>query len=61
MLNREDWLPLARKVDWQFAYTTEQEVSSADAPGFPTPSWQDWKRPSRPPTANTFRTSTKRT
>jgi len=26
MLNREDWLPLARKLDWEFSYTTEQEV-----------------------------------
>jgi hypothetical protein len=26
MLNREDWLRLARKLDWEFSYTTEQEV-----------------------------------
>jgi hypothetical protein len=28
MLNQDDWLPLARKLDWKFSYTTEEEVFS---------------------------------
>ncbi len=46
MLNREDWLPLARKLDWEFSYTTEQEVFPqviSGHPWLPHASWQDWE------------------
>jgi toluene monooxygenase system protein A len=46
MLNREDWLPLARKLDWAFSYTTEQEVFPpviSGHPWLPHSSWQDWE------------------
>jgi len=46
MLNREDWLPLARKLDWEFSYTTEQEVFPeviSGHPWFPHSIWQDWE------------------
>ena len=46
MLNREDWLPLARKLDWEFSYTTEQEVFPeviSGHPWLPHSSWQDWE------------------
>ena len=26
MLNREEWLPLARKLDWDYSYVREDEV-----------------------------------
>jgi hypothetical protein len=46
MLNREDWLPLARKLDWNFSYTTEREVFPeviSGRPWLPHSSWQDWE------------------
>ena len=46
MLNREDGLPLARKLDWGFSYTTEQEVFPpviSGHPWLPHSSWQDWE------------------
>jgi len=46
MLNREDWLPLARKLDWEFSYTTEQEVFPqviSGHPWLPHTDWQDWE------------------
>ena len=46
MLDREDWLPLARKLDWQFSYTTEQAVFPpviSGHPWLPHSSWQDWE------------------
>jgi toluene monooxygenase system protein A len=45
MLKREDWLPLARKLDWNFTYTTEREVFPeviSGHPWLPHASWQDW-------------------
>jgi hypothetical protein len=46
MLNREDWPPLARRLDWEFSYTTEQEVFHqviSGHPWLPHASWQDWE------------------
>jgi len=46
MLNREDWLPLARKLDWEFSYTTEQEVFPeiiSGHPWLPHSGWQAWE------------------
>jgi hypothetical protein len=46
MLNREEWLPLARQLDWDFLYTTEQEVYPEVISGHPWlrhSSWQDWE------------------
>ena len=45
MLNRDDWLPLARKLDWRFSYTTEEEVFPeiiSGHPWLPHSTWQDW-------------------
>ena len=29
-MKREDWLDLARKLDWEFSYVDEQEVFPRD-------------------------------
>ena len=45
MPNREDWLDLARKVDWEYRYVNEQEVFPAEISGGPWLShaaWADW-------------------
>jgi toluene monooxygenase system protein A len=44
VLKREEWLPLARKLDWEFSYTTEQEVFPeviSGRPWLPHPQF-DW-------------------
>src|SRR3984885_13098783 len=45
MLKREEWLPLARKLDWNFTYTSEREVFPeviSGHPWLPHASWEDW-------------------
>jgi toluene monooxygenase system protein A len=45
MLIRDEWLPLARKLDWEFSYTSEQEVFPeviSGHPWLPHASWQHW-------------------
>jgi len=45
VLKREEWLPLARKLDWNFSFTTEQEVFPAvisGQPWLPHAEWEDW-------------------
>jgi len=45
MLKREEWLPLARKLDWEFSYTTEREVFPeviSGRPWLPHSAWKDW-------------------
>ncbi len=27
MLQRQEWLPPARKLDWSFSYTAEEDIS----------------------------------
>jgi toluene monooxygenase system protein A len=49
-MNREDWLPLARKLDWQFSYEREEEVFPAVMAGGPrlaSAEWRDWEEPFR--------------
>jgi toluene monooxygenase system protein A len=44
----EDWLPLARKLDWEYSYVSEAEVFPAVASGrpwLPHSEWQHWDEP----------------
>lgn len=48
MLNREEWLPLARKLDWEFSYVTEEAVFPrviSGEPWLPHSAWSDWDEP----------------
>lgn len=50
MLEREDWLPLARELDWEFSYVTEREVFPEAVSGSPwleQRAWQGWDEPFR--------------
>jgi hypothetical protein len=55
MLQRQEWLPLARKLYWNFSYTTEEQVYPEVIGGHP---WLPHEvgrietKPSRPHTAN---------
>ena len=45
MPNREDWLDLARKVDWEYRYVEEREVFPAEisgGPWLPHAAWAEW-------------------
>jgi toluene monooxygenase system protein A len=45
MPNREDWLDLARKVDWEYRYVKEQDVFPTEISGGPWLShaaWAEW-------------------
>ena len=44
-LRRDDWLDVARKVDWTYRYVDEREVfpeSMSGTPWLPQQAWQDW-------------------
>lgn len=46
MLKREEWLPLARELDWDFSYTTEEDVFPeiiSGRPWLPHATWKDWQ------------------
>jgi toluene monooxygenase system protein A len=48
MLNRDEWLDLARKLDWTFSYVSEEEAFPAEISGKPWLSnqeWQNWEEP----------------
>ena len=50
MLKREDWLPLARKLDWEFSYVSERDVFPEPVSGSPwleRAAWQGWDEPYR--------------
>lgn len=50
MVKREDWLDLARKLDWEFRYVTEAEVYPLEVSGrpwLPHAEWADWDEPYR--------------
>jgi toluene monooxygenase system protein A len=50
MLERDDWLPLASKLDWEFSYVSEREVFPEVISGSPWlegNAWQDWAEPYR--------------
>ena len=45
MPNREKWLDIARKVDWQYSYVKEEEVFPAEISGRPWldhAAWAEW-------------------
>ena len=46
MLGREEWLPLARKLDWDYSYVREDEVFPeviSGRPWLPHSEWKDWE------------------
>jgi toluene monooxygenase system protein A len=46
MLKREDWLPLARKLAWDFSHTTERDVFPevvSGRPWLPQSAWREWE------------------
>jgi toluene monooxygenase system protein A len=46
MLSREEWLPLARKLDWDYSYVREEEVFPeviSGRPWLPHSEWRDWE------------------
>ncbi len=48
MLKREDWLDLARKVDWEYSYIKEEEVFPeimSGRPWLPHENWKKWNEP----------------
>ncbi len=50
MLKRDDWLDLARKLDWDFSYVEEREVFPEEISGSPwltAETWKDWDEPYR--------------
>jgi toluene monooxygenase system protein A len=50
MLEREDWLDLARKLDWTYSYVDEHEVFpdvASGTPWLPHAEWQAWSEPFR--------------
>ena len=47
-MKREDWLDLARKLDWDFSYVREDEVFPPDVSGrpwLPAAAWSGWDEP----------------
>ena len=50
MLRRDEWLDLARKLDWEFSYVSERDVfpeATSGRPWLPQEAWQDWDEPYR--------------
>ena len=50
MLRREEWLDLARQLDWDWSYVREQEAfpeAQAGRPWLPASAWSDWEEPYR--------------
>src|SRR5713101_8177081 len=48
MLPREEWLDLARKLDWEWSYVAESEVFPEALSGKPWlthAQWQHWEEP----------------
>jgi len=46
MLSREEWLPLARKLDWDYTYVREDEVFPeliSGRPWLPHTEWKEWE------------------
>ncbi len=44
-LRRDDWLDVARKVDWTYRYVDEREAfpeSMSGTPWLPQQAWKDW-------------------
>jgi toluene monooxygenase system protein A len=50
MLTRDEWLDLARKLDWEFSYVAEEDVfpeAVSGRPFLPHAAWKDWDEPYR--------------
>jgi toluene monooxygenase system protein A len=50
MLKRDEWLDLARKLDWEFSYVSETEVfpeAVSGRPFLPHAAWREWDEPYR--------------
>src|SRR5579862_5359741 len=50
MLKREQWLDLARKLDWDYSYVDAKEVfpeAMSGTPWLPHSDWKDWDEPYR--------------
>lgn len=50
MLQRKDWLDLARNLDWEFSYVKESEVYPDEIcgrPSLPAKAWEKWEEPYR--------------
>src|SRR5690349_2639505 len=50
MLKRDDWLDLARKLDWDFSYVSERDAYPEDLSGrpwLPGQVWRQWDEPYR--------------
>jgi toluene monooxygenase system protein A len=50
MLKRDEWLDLARKLDWDFSYVTEEEAFppvASGKPWLPRSAWESWDEPFR--------------
>src|SRR6185295_19971021 len=50
MLKRDQWLDLARKLDWDFSYVSEKDVFPEAVSGRPwlaNKEWKDWNEPYR--------------
>lgn len=50
MLRRDDWLDLARKLDWEFSYVSERDVypeALSGKPWLPHAVWRGWDEPYR--------------
>src|SRR5688500_5326611 len=48
MLARDEWLDLARKLDWTYSYVSEKELfpeTAAGAPWLSQEEWRDWDEP----------------
>jgi toluene monooxygenase system protein A len=46
LLNREEWLHLAHKLDWQYSYAREEDIFPeviSGRPCLPHSEWQDWE------------------
>jgi toluene monooxygenase system protein A len=50
LLKRDDWLDLARKLDWDYSYVSEREVfpeAVSGRPWLPHAAWESWDEPYR--------------
>jgi toluene monooxygenase system protein A len=50
MLKRDEWLDIARKVDWEYSYVEEKDVFPEDVSGVsstPSAAWRAWDEPYR--------------
>ena len=50
MLPRDQWLDLARKLDWKYSYVREEDVFpevASGRPWLPHAAWQEWDEPFR--------------